>query len=408
MAGESPLSMMEAGRQRIPRRPAATAPGARSSRRRRFWPIIAPVAALVVLAAGWCGLWYYSASVADRTLSGWVAREAAAGRVYTCGSEGISGFPFRIQVHCTQAAATVNSFQPPFAAATQDITFTAQVYQPTVLVGDITGPLTVASPGQPPGFVATWSLARITVSGLPPDPDAMSVTIEQPHLDRGAGANAATLFAADDADFTARIVDGSAANQPVVDAVLHFTSVTAPTVHPLLADPLQGDMEVVLRGFKNLSPKPLAERFREMQASGGNIEIKSLRIEREDAIVTGAGTLTVNADGKLDGVVQIAVSGLENVVPQLGIDKLIGQGIDQLTRAGGGQPGQGLSTLDSLLPGLSGVVRDSANASVVDDLKKMGQPTQIGDKPATALPLRFSDGSVYLGMIRIGEVPPLF
>ena len=27
---------------------------------------------------------------------------------------------------------------------------------------------------------------------------------------------------------------------------------------------------------------------------------------------------------------------------------------------------------------------------------------------ATALPLRFSDGSVYLGMIRIGEVPPLF
>jgi hypothetical protein len=404
MAGQSPLSMMEAGRQRMPRR--AAPPVARSGP--RFWRIAAPIAVLVALAAGWCGLWYYAASVTGRTLSGWMAREAAAGRTYTCGSEGISGFPLRIQVRCTQAAATVNSFQPPFAAAAQDITFTAQVYRPTVLVGDITGPLTVATPGQPPSFVATWSSARISVSGLPPDPDAVVVTLEQPHLNHGADANAPTLFAADDAGFTARIVDGSAANQPVIDAVLHLASATLPSVHPLLADPLQGDVEVVLRGFKDLSPKPLAARFREMQASGGSIEIKSLRLERPDAIVTGTGKLTINADGKLDGLVNVAISGLDNIVPLLGIDKLIGQGLDKLTRTGGGQSGQGLSALDSFLPGLSGVVRDSANASVVDDLKKMGQPTQIGDKPATVLPLRFSDGSVYLGMIRIGEVPPLF
>jgi hypothetical protein len=398
---------MEAARQRAPRRPGSAAPVARSRRARRAWRIIVPIALIVALAAAWCGLWYYSASVADRTLSGWVAREATAGRVYTCGSEGISGFPFRIQAHCTQASATVNSFQPPFAAAAQDLTFTAQVYNPTVLTGDITGPLTVAAPGQPPSFVATWSLARISVSGLPPDPDAVSFTIEQPHLDHGSGAGAATLFAADDAAFTARIVAGSAANQPVIDAVFHLASAKAPTVQPLLADPLQGDMEVVLRGFKDLSPKPLAARFREMQTSGGSIEIKSLRIERADAIVVGSGTLTVNADGKLDGLVQVAVSGLENIVPQLGIDKLIGQGIDKLAGAHG-QPGQGLSMLDGFLPGLSGVVRDSANASVVDDLKKMGQPTQIDNKPATALPLRVSDGAVYLGMVRIGEIPPLF
>jgi hypothetical protein len=41
-------------------------------------------------------------------------------------------------------------------------------------------------------------------------------------------------------------------------------------------------------------------------------------------------------------------------------------------------------------------------------LKKMGQQTEIDHKPAVALPLRFSDGSVYLGIVRIGEVPALF
>jgi hypothetical protein len=53
-------------------------------------------------------------------------------------------------------------------------------------------------------------------------------------------------------------------------------------------------------------------------------------------------------------------------------------------------------------------VRNSAAASLIDNLKRMGQPAQIDNKPAVALPLRFADGSVYLGIIRIGEVPPLF
>jgi hypothetical protein len=407
MAGQSPLSLMQAGRRRVPPRAGRATPVAASDAKRRTRAILGLAGIVAVLAAGWCGLWYYAASVAGRTLAGWVTREAAAGRVYSCGSEGISGFPFSIQVRCIEAAAADNSSQPPFDAAAKEITFTAQVYRPTVLVGDLTGPLTIAPPGQPPSLVATWSLAQMTVSGLPPDPDALSVTLERPQLNHGDGVGAATLFAADDADFQARIINGTADNHPVIDADLHFASATAPTLHPLLATPMQGDIDVVLSGFKDLSPMPLAEHFREMQADGGSIEIRSLRLERTDAIVTGTGKLTVNQDGRLDGVIQVAIYGIENIVPQLGIDKLIGQGIERLTGANGSSA-QGLSQLDRLLPGLSGVVSAGASASVVDDLKKMGQPTQIDGKPATALPLRIADGAVYLGMIRVGQLPALF
>ena len=144
-----------------------------------------------------------------------------------------------------------------------------------------------------------------------------------------------------------------------------------------------------------------------MQAAGGGIEIKSLRIERPDAIIVGTGTLTVNEHGKLDGLIRVAIVGVETIVPLLGIDRVIGQGINRLTGSGG-PSAQGLGALDRLVPGLSGAVRDSANASLIDNLKKMGQPTEIDKKPAIVLPLRFSDGSVYLGMIPVGTVPPLF
>jgi hypothetical protein len=401
MAGESPLNMMRQPPSRPRQRQGAPAP-----RRRRLWPIVLSVCAIVVLAGGWSWLWYYAASEADRTLSGWVQHEAAAGRVYSCGSQDITGFPFRIQAHCVEAGAQINSNQPPFAVNAKDITFAAQVYRPTRLVANVTGPLTLSVPGQPPSFTANWTRAQMTITGVPPAPESVTVSVDDPKVDQSINASTATIFTADSAEVQSRIVGGSAADNPVIDTVVRFASATAPTVHPLLADPAQGDIDVVFKGFKDLAPKPWAQHFREMQAAGGSIEIKRLRLERKDSIIVGEGELTLNADGKVEGLIRVAISGVENIVPQLGIDRAINRTIGRL--AGDKGTSQGLNMLDQLMPGLGGAIRSTATSSVIDSLNKMGQPTEIDQKPAIMLPLRFSDGSAYLGMIPLGDVPPLF
>lgn len=400
MSGESPLSMMRSAPPRLRRRPAR-------GRRSRLWLSLALVVILIVLAGGLSWGWYLAASIADRALAGWVDREAKLGRVYSCGSQSIGGFPFRIVTRCEQAAATFNSNNPPFDLTATDVTFSAALYRPTLLHGYITGPVTLADPGQPPIFVANWSRARLDLLGLPSDPQGVSVSLTKPRLDRVAGPGSGMIFKADRANVDGRIIVGSARSHPVIEATGRFTAALAPSFHPLLAAPLQGDIDAVMRGFKDFSPKPWPALFREMQASGGGIDIKSFRIERSDAIVVGAGTLTVNERGKLDGTLNVAVAGIENIVPLLGIDRLIGQGIDKLT-GGSGSSDQGLNTLDRLLPGLSGVVRDQTNANLIDNIKKMGQPTEIDKKPAIALPLRVADGIIYLGIIPIGVVPALF
>ena len=50
--------------------------------------------------------WYYGAGVAENTIAGWKAREAQAGRVYTCATQTIGGFPFGIEVRCADAGAS--------------------------------------------------------------------------------------------------------------------------------------------------------------------------------------------------------------------------------------------------------------------------------------------------------------
>ena len=385
-------------------RPAQQVRSSRSAWPRLFSLIVATFVVVAALAAGWSLLWYYAADVANRTLTGWVQREADAGRTYTCGKQVIDGFPFRIRARCVDASAVVSTAQGPVTVHAGTISFTAPIYHPTLLTGDVEGPLTAAQSGQP-SLRADWSLAQVTLRGLPFDPEAIGATVDAAHLDRGA--DAAPVFAADHADVEARIIAGSARDHPTLEVTFHFNGATAPSVHPLLAQPLKGDIDAVVHGLKDFAPKTWPERFHEMQEAGGSIEIKSVRLDQVQATIIGTGTLTINAHGKVDGLVSIAVAGIDNIIPLLGIDKVIGQGIDRLAGLGG-QSGQGLGTLDRLMPGLSDVVRDTTNANLVENLKKMGQPTEIDKKPAIVLPLRVADGSIYLGMVPLGDLPALF
>jgi len=401
MSGHSPLSMMHDA----PQRPRRRAP---SPRRHGLRALLIAIALAVVAGIALSWLWYYAASIADRALSGWVDREAALGRIYACASQNIGGFPFSIVTTCDKASATFKSYQPPFDVRAGNIAFSAEIYRPTLLNGEVGGPVTFADPGQPPVFAANWSRAQIRLLGMPPaEPERATITLRQPRFDRVAGPGAGPIFRADLARVDGRIIEGTARDHPVIEVNAHFVAAAAPNFHPLLADPLAFDIDAVMRGFKDFSPKPWPVLFRDMQAAGGGIEIKSFRIERTDSVVVGTGKLTLNADGRPDGVLNVAVAGVENIVPLLGIGQAIGQGVDRLT-GGSGSSEQGLNTLDRLLPGLGGVVREQTNASVVDTVKKMGEPTDIDKKPAIALPLRVNDGVISVGIIPVGILPALF
>jgi hypothetical protein len=400
MSAQSPLSMMQ------PRRPAAR-PRRGPPPRRRFWRFLLLAAVIVALPIGWTTLWSYAASIANEALTGWLNREAALGRVYACGSQSISGFPFGIAIRCDKVTAAFKSNRPPFDVSAGEITFSAQVFRPTLLNGEISAPVTLADPGQGPAFIANWSAARLTLLGLPPEPERVTVDLTKPRLDRTAGPNAGMIFQADRLEVDGRIIAGSARRNPVIEASGKFTAALAPSFHPLLAEPLQAEIDAVMRGFKDFLPKPWPVLFRDMQASGGGIEIKTLRLARSDAALLGAGTFTINASGRLEGELRVTIAGVENIVPLIGVDQLIGQGIDRLT-GGGGSPAQGLGALDRLLPGLGGVVREGASAGLISTIRRMGEPTKLDGKPAVALPLRVTDGIVYVGIIPIAAVPALF
>ena len=179
------------------------------------------------------------------------------------------------------------------------------------------------------------------------------------------------------------MLSGSPRNHPVIETTLHLVAATAPTLHPLFAAAVDVDADAALSGFNDLLPKPWAERFREMQANGGGIEIKALRFAQGKAIiVVGAGKLSLNEHGKLDGVIERRDrrhrTNRSAAWRRSNCWRRASTGLS-------GSPGtaaQGLNALDQLIPGLGGALRETANAGIIDNLKKMGQPTD-GGKPGS-------------------------
>ena len=92
-----------------------------------------------------------------------------------------------------------------------------------------------------------------------------------------------------------RLAEGSAPDHPVIETVLKIEGGSVQEVHPLLSQPFDADVRTMLSGLKDFSPKPWPERFREIQAAGGHVEIVQSRIAQGDLVAVAAGTLGLSA-----------------------------------------------------------------------------------------------------------------
>ena len=391
-----------------------------SPRRRPLWRLfIAPV--LVVIAAiAWSIFWFYAASQVDVQADAWRAQEAKSGRIYDCADRSVGGFPFRLEVRCDGATVTLvsqtagASTQAPITAKLGEILVVAQVYDPKRVIAEFTAPATVSDKAAQASYVVNWRLGRSSVVGLPAVPQRASIVFDDSAIDRLDGSVQMPLASAKHVELHGRIAEGSPADHPVIESVLQISQGSIKGLHPLLAEPFDADVRAMLSGLKDFAPKPWPVRFRELQAAGGHVDIMQSRIQQGDLVAVAAGTLGFSPAGCLDGELQMTVAGIEKVIPALGIDKMLDQGVPQATldRVAPGVKTQDINNLfgalDRAIPGLGKVVKQNANVGVAAGINALGKEAVLEGKKARSFPLRFVNGAVFLGPLKVAQIPPLF
>jgi hypothetical protein len=390
-------------------------------RRRPLWRLFFMPVLVLIAAVAWSAFWFYAASEVDVKADAWRAQEAKSGRVYDCARRSVAGFPFRLEVRCDGASVSLvsqtagqDATQAPVTAKLGEILVVAQVYDPKLLIAEFASPATISDSRGSPSMSVNWRTARSSVVGLPAIPQRASIVFDDPQIDRVNGSVLTPLALAKHIELHGRLVENSGADHPVIETVLKIEGGSVQDVHPLLAQPFDADVRTLVSGLKDFSPKPWPERFREIAAAGGHAEIVQSRIQQGDLIAVAAGTLGLNPDGRLDGELQMTVAGIEKVIPALGIEKMLEDGVPQATldRVAPGVKTQDLNNLfgalDKAIPGLGKAVKQNANVGVAAGINALGKEAVLEGRKARAFPLRFTDGAVFLGSLKVGQVPPLF
>jgi hypothetical protein len=339
--------------------------------RRRKFRYLTLLLLVLLLSGGWIVFWYVAQTKAQAAIDGWKAREARSGRVYRCGSQTMGGFPFRIEVTCDRASAAIQSAHPPLDVKAGRILVVSQVYDPTLLISEISGPVTIADAGQSPHLIANWTLAESSLRGLPQSPQRVSVVLDNPTLDRADPSE--RLLSAKHIELHGRMLEGSARKDPVIEVDFQSVQMTVPPAGRMATTPIDANIDGVIHGLKDFSPKPWPDRFREVQQSGGSIEIRNARIQQGDTLAVGKGTVKINDHGKLDGQINVVVAGLEGLINEF-----------------------------------AAANKQKLGFSFSIGLGLLGGNATLEGRRAIALPLRISDGAMMLGPIKLGEIPALF
>lgn len=341
-----------------------TAPSSRSGR----W-VFLPVAVLLLLALAWTGGWFYAARRADGVITAWLAREAAEGRTYDCSERTLGGYPFRIELRCREPSATLRFDDGPVVVKARELTAVSQIYQPDLVIAEVTGPLNVAGPAGREQYVADWKLLQLSARGRPDAPERVSIVVDAPKVD---GPAARPVGRAQRLEFHLR-KSPDAADGAAFDLALRAAGATLADVPSLGEKPLDAEALAVLKGPADFSAKPLRTRLRAWQAAGGRLELKSARLAQADSLAVATGAVGLTPDGRLDGAINVTLAGLDRVATAL---------------LGGGSTGRG-------------------SAGLLAGLALLGR-AELEGRPAIAVPLRFRDGRVFFGPIPIADTPAFY
>ncbi len=345
--------------------------------RPRRWRLYAPFVLLILLAAAWTVGWFVAQGRVLAETAAFRAREAAAGRTWTCPDERVGGFPFRIELTCARPALTWGPENARLSATLEGLLVVAQVYQPNRVIIDATGPFALALPDGR-RVEGTWNGLRTSLSGSPSRLERVSLVTRDPAWRVVFADGTQEALSAARVELQGRPHPERFAAEQAVDIALTLDKARLPALDALAGNAEPADLNIVstvTQAGAALARDPVtaAETWR---SRGGTITFAPLSIAKGRQALEARGALAIDETRRPFGRLELSARGLDDLVGRL---------------TGGNQ---------------------RMTALVLGGLAAFGRQQPQGGAETAGLtplpPLRFQNGRVAIGPLPVAELPPLY
>ncbi|GJE60145.1 DUF2125 domain-containing protein [Methylobacterium trifolii] len=356
------------------------AAGMLPARRRSRIGLFLPYVLLLAVAVLWSAAWVYVRARAGSEMDAWIAREANAGRTWTCADRSLTGYPFRIELRCS--ALTLARADGGFRLG--PLTALVQVYQPRHVLFETKGPFHVEQ-GDLTGDVA-WSALEGSFHGTGDGFTRASLVVDAPRIGVAGAAPEPVAVSAKHLELHARPTPGRFESDGAVDVSLRLMQAMAPMADAFVgnADPADLALDATVNRATVLRTGTVARELERWRQAEGSLEIGALSLAKGDRRVQAKGILDIDGAHRPAGQIDLRASGVEALV-----GAIVGQrfGADRGALVG------------NLIGGLLGMRRQR------DADPAQAEPGKPGDPPLKALPpLRLADGKLLFGGFPIPNV----
>ena len=335
-------------------------------RRRSRLGLYAPFALLALFALVWSAGWFV---IRERTRSGldeWIAAEAEAGRRWSCADRSFGGFPFRIEIRCSDF--TVD--RPDVHLSMGPLTVVAQVYRPRHIIAEASGPLRLdAGPTTASG---RWKLLEASVVLKERGFERLSLVVDEPVVsvnDPGFGP-----FETASRRFEAHLRPDPG-KPSAYDLALLSRGAAIPGLDMLVGGTEAADFDIslVVTEADDLPARPLWTELERWRLAKGQVELVRLGMAKGTRRLEAKGAFGIDDLHRPEGQIDASAAGLGGL----------------LGRVGGGS-------------GLLGMILGGGRERDV--------PPAAGAPLKPLPPLRLSGGRLFLGPLQIPgvRVPALY
>ncbi|MGL4975307.1 MAG: DUF2125 domain-containing protein [Bosea sp. (in: a-proteobacteria)] len=279
----------------------------------RFW-LYLPFALLALIALLWSGLWFYVKGRVANGIELALANELQLGRNWACADHRVSGFPFRIEVHCSALKVTSARDNGDYTATTGPLIALGQIYTPGLILVEAKGPLQLKTPD---GSVvdAKWNLLSASFKKSGESFERLSAVFTQPAVTISRTGAAPISTSAQSLELHLRPTPSRPAADGAIDAALTAKAAIIPALDQLMSQDRPTDLDLnamILHATvfqRGLNPETL-EGWRQQM---GQIELRKITMVKGEARLEASGQVALDDLKRVKGRLESAVTGVDRI-----------------------------------------------------------------------------------------------
>ena len=272
-----------------------------------------PFAILALFAALWSGVWAFGARRVGDVMDGFVAREATRGRDWICPERSITGFPFRLQLHCAKPQVIEKGPNGLMRAATLGgLTLHGRITSPGHYIALLDAPFTMRIDTDRE-VTLNWKSARASFRGGAAGFSELSVEVIQPLVKLGLGESPDQRVNAKDFSLHLRRSPGE---NPGSDLLLRIGEISHPFVDRFVggAEPMTLELQSTAPGLLLDPTRRIEESLDAWRLARGQARVILAKATKGQALVDVSGVLGLDAERRLEGNLQGRARGVDQVL----------------------------------------------------------------------------------------------